>query len=292
MTRPRLRSCFISAPFGADTSLLRKVLDEKRIQWHDQTDVRVGDNWITAVEAAITRTDFVCLVLPAQSYRENALFELGMAYARRKPVLAFLGPSVSLPSDLLGLTYVRMDTSSDELVRSAVDAFLAHAIRPAPAALSRKTGTRSHPQGPSPTAASSNAGFAAEQRTAALLTQAGFIVSDVSTARDSRADLAVWIDEVQHSLGNPLLVEVKAGRISERRLADAAVGLRQHVVTTHGRCGLIVYWDDQERDFAEISPGWPLIFCLSGQTLSRLLSSGELATRLVALRNRAAHGTP
>ena len=33
MPRSRFKTCFISAPFGADTSVLRKVLEENAISW-------------------------------------------------------------------------------------------------------------------------------------------------------------------------------------------------------------------------------------------------------------------
>ena len=127
MRRTRFKSCFISAPFGADTSILREILDEKGIGWHDQTDVRAGGSWLDALDTAMTRSDFVCVVLPTERHRENVLFELVIAWARRKPVLAFLGSSLSLPSDIVGLTYFRVDSTNREAVRSVLDAFLAHA---------------------------------------------------------------------------------------------------------------------------------------------------------------------
>ena len=129
-----------------------------------------------------------------------------------------------------------------------------------------------------------------EQRTADFLREAAFILSEPSESRDQGADFAVWIDEVQHSLGNPLLVEVKAGDLSGPRLEEATSQLRHYVAKTHGRCGLVVYWDRQSRDFPAVSVGWPLVFRLSGRTLARLASQGLLAQELVRLRNDAVHG--
>src|SRR6202011_4537570 len=99
-----------------------------------------------------------------------------------------------------------------------------------------------------------------EQRTAALLQSAGFIVSQPSLRREQGADFAVWIDDIDEALGNPLLVEVKAGDISLRRLHDAAANLRRYVAKTHGRCALLVYWDEANRKYPEVSLEWPLIF--------------------------------
>lgn len=289
MKKARFKSCFISAPFGADTSVVREMLDEKGIRWHDQTDVRAGGSWLDAVDTAMTRSDFVCAVLPAERDRENVLFELGIAYARRKPVLAFLGSSLSLPSDMVGLTYFRADSANREAVRSALEAFLTHAS-PAPSmkpvARPSKRRGRSEPITLPPASAT---GQEFERLTAELLRKAGFILSEPSESRDQGADFAVWIDEVQNSLGNPVLVQVKVGDLSSARLEEAASQLRHFVAKTHGRCGLLVYWDRQNREFPAVSVDWPLIFRLSGHTLARLASQGLLAQELVRLRNDAVH---
>jgi hypothetical protein len=286
LKRTKFKSCFISAPFGVDTSVLRQLLDERSIRWHDQTDLRAGGSWLDAVDTAMTRSDFVCVVLPSERHRENILFELGIAYARRKPILAFLGASQSLPSDILGLTYFRVDSANREAVRSALDAFLAHATPTNPVTMRSKR--RAKPK-PYSLPSASATGFELEQRTAELLREAGFIVSDPSASRDQGADFAVWIDEVQYSLGNPLLVEVKAGDLSNTSLEEAASQLRTYVAKTHGRCGLLVYWDRQSREFPDVSVDWPLVLRLSGQRLAHLASQGLLAQELVRLRNDAVH---
>jgi hypothetical protein len=288
--RTRFKSCFISAPFGADPSVLRQILDEKGIRWHDQTDVRAGGSWLDAVDSAMTHSDFVCVVLPTESHRATVLFELGIAYARRKPVLAFLGPSLSLPSDIRGLTYFHVDSVNQEALSAALDAFLAHATPTAltkPVAMQSKRRPRSKPHA---LPLASATGFELERRTAELLRDSGFIVSDPSESREQGADFAVWIDEVQQSLGNPLLFEVKTGDLSRARLDEAASQLRHYVTKTHGRCGLLVYWDRHSREFPAVSVDWPLVFRLSGKSLARLASQGLLAQELVRLRNNAVHG--
>ena len=52
---------------------------------------------------------------------------------------------------------------------------------------------------------------AAEQRTAELFRQAGYIVSEQASQSDKGVDLAVWIDELESAIGGPLLVQVKSG---------------------------------------------------------------------------------
>jgi len=185
--------------------------------------------------------------------------------------------------------YVRSDATNPEAVRLALDAFLQHATPVSK--LRRASGSRKQRTKTTEASAPGAGAETFERRTAALFEEAGFIVSGPTERREQGADLAVWIDDVQHSLGSPLLVEVKAGELSPTRLDAAASQLREHVAKTHGRCGLLVYWDSHNRAFETASPKWPLILQLSGTALARLVEERRLIQELVRLRNAAVHGT-
>jgi len=289
MTEIRFKQCFISAPFGTDTSVLRSVLDERGIRWSDQTIVQPGSNWLTAMDDALTKSDFVCVMLPQGQQQGNVLFELGVAYARRKPILAFVASSATLPSDILSLTYVSIDPNDRAAVKLALETFLKHAVeRPVRATLGARSkgGPRFHAVSPEPPRATPEF----EQRTAKLLVGAGFIVSWPAEQRVKGADFAVWIDEVQHSLGNPLLVDVRAGTLSPQRIREAAAELRTYVSKTHGFSGLLVYWDKRNKEFPALTGEWPLIFQISGAKLTEFVREGRLPEELVRLRNAAVHG--
>jgi hypothetical protein len=288
MAQAPLKSCFISAPFGADTSTLRKALEERGIRWRDETSFEPGSSWLETLDRELSDSDFICSIVPADS-QSNTFFELGVAWAKRKPILAFVGPPVELPSDLVSLTYVRSDPTNPEAVRLALDTFLKHARR-RPHRLTRPPSSRVEPKKKATKNISPTTGLEFEQQTAELLRQAGFIVSDLSAVRDQGADFAIWIDELEHSLGSPLLVEVKSGEISVGKLREAASELRQYVAKTHGRSALLVYWDRHNREFVPVSTEWPLILQLSGETLTALVSQGRLVQELIRLRNAAVHG--
>lgn len=288
MTRSQFSSCFISAPFGADTSILRRALEERGIRWRDQTSVEPGSSWLDVLDKDLSGSDFVCAVLPAER-QGNILFELGIAYAKRKPILAFVSSPLQLPSDILSLTYVRSDPTNPDAVRLALGAFLDHAT-PKPPRRTRTASTKVRPWKEPVTSTPSASPLDFERQTADLLQQAGFIVSEPTELREQGADFAVWIDELQDSLGNPLLVEVEVGDLSAGLLRQAAARLRHHVSKTHGRCALLVYWDEDNREFPPAPPEWPLILQLSGTTLTALISQGRLVQELVRLRNAAVHG--
>ncbi|HEV2617513.1 MAG TPA: hypothetical protein VGU63_12990 [Candidatus Acidoferrales bacterium] len=292
----RFKSCFIAAPLGTDTSVLRRLLQANAIRWSDYTTVEPGLITATAIANAITAADFVCIILPGQA-QSNVLFEAGMAYARRKPILALIGKSENLPFDLASLTYFRVEANEIEAVDYALSTFLAHAsehplgeIRIPPS--KRETFEIRPPRmSVPPTSGPGRPDF--ERATEKLLLEAGFIVSSPSERRsqDQGADLAVWIEDLEsYSLGNPLLIEVKAGNLDQARLHLAGQQLRSYVSKTHGRSGLLIYWDSLKREFPKVQAGWPLIFQLSGEFLEKLIHEHRLAEELVRLRNNAVHG--
>lgn len=81
MPRSRFKTCFISAPFGADTSVLRKILEENSISWRDLTKLNFANNLIIGIDEAISKSDFICAMMP-EGENPNILFEMGLAYAR------------------------------------------------------------------------------------------------------------------------------------------------------------------------------------------------------------------
>lgn len=286
--RPRFKRCFISAPFGTNTAVLRAELEHKGIKWSDQTRITVGTSWLDVFNQELTRSDFVCAILPAKN-PGNILFELGIAWAKGKPILAFTASAMSIPGAIMSLTSVRSDVTDPEGVRLALSAFLEHA-RPKPLRRSLRPPKKSQGRSGQPTTISATSPLDFELQTAELLQKVGLIVSEPNENRDLGADFAIWIDELEYSLGNPLLVEVKAGVLSPEGLREAAANLRRQVLATHGRSALLIYWDRRNREFPSPPSGWPLVLQLSGSHLTTLVSEGNLIQELIRLRNNAVHG--
>jgi hypothetical protein len=288
MSQAKFRRCFISAPFGTDTGVLRKALEEHDICWRDSTNIEPGTEWLDVLDTESSRADFVCVILPGER-SANSFFELGMSFGKHKPVLAFVNSETELPREIKTLTYFRSDPSKADAVEAAVRTFLEHAspkLRKRGHAVSARRGSKH--EGFTTVA---ETGADVERRTANLFRSAGFILSEgAEGAVDRGVDFAVWIDELEQPLGNPILVQVKAGDFSADRLREAAMQLRQYIEKTHSNSGLLIYWDRSNREFPRISSEWPMVFQLSGPALADLVARNELPNELVRLRNAAVHG--
>lgn len=281
------RKCFISAPFGLDTSALRRELEQRNISWSDQTTIAPGSSIIDIIDSEILSSDFVCVIITENS-RDNVMFELGIAYARHKPILAFTKKYSDFLSDIHSLTCIHSDSSNVEVVSAALDTFLRYAKKAPPRRNKIYSAKISTISNIIPTA--TNVGQQMEKKTAALFHNANIIYSEQRETPSSGADFAIWVDELVSSLGNPILVEVKSGRITQERLHSACEQLKKYLGRVNARYGIVVYWDEEGKEFPSTRSDTPFIFQISGNLLINLLSSGQFAQELLRLRNVTAHG--
>jgi hypothetical protein len=123
----------------------------------------------------------------------------------------------------------------------------------------------------------------------ALFQGRGYVVERSQLPNDV-ADLAVWLDSVEASLGNPLLVEVKTGNLTEAQLTRSESQMRSRIGKTAAQLGLLVYLDRRGRKFPTDTSSWPLVVRISAVELVSLLGNGTLEETLVQWRNSAVHG--
>lgn len=116
----------------------------------------------------------------------------------------------------------------------------------------------------------------------------GAIVSH-SGPNDNGADMALWLDSSANSLGNPILVEVKIGQITDSRLSSAEEQLRGYLNATNVQSGLLLYLDSEMKQFGRSIIETPLIIRLDIRDLVNKLESQSLARILLSERNAMMH---
>jgi len=303
-TFSKFKTCYISAPPSTNISSLRRALEERSIAYTDQGDLRPGVPLLQEIERAINRSDFLCAVVPKATNHESVLFEMGMARGKKRPILIFVDFGIDLPYFLQGVPYSRAGLEDKAAIEDHLDAFLEHSgadIVHGTRERYRSTYVEQSKRVDTSWAALAlmtlEAGDPAvlESVVGRLFQEAGMVTSEYSMRgtgeqrRTLRPDLALWIDELQDFLGNPIPVEVKYGSLSARQIETVEDQLRRYILEIHSQSGLLVYLDKGEKQFPPFSGRWPLIIRLSLRELIEALEQGKLVHTLASIRNQAVH---
>jgi hypothetical protein len=295
-----LKSCFIAAPIAVNIRPLREALADRGIHVKDALSLLPGPGSIIgAIESAIRGVDFVCAVVsPRMS--SNVMFEIGLAYGARKPLFLVVDKEADLPANLKDIFYVRASPWDSEAIEFNLDNFLEHPTRGIPRR-QRTTEGKSEPSLPDGfeidekleslrSLQGLERAVALEDLVTGLLEQVDAVVTQERYSPDTGADMAIWLDGIESILGNPVLVEVKAGRLSEQRLQQAELELQHYLTQTNARAGLLIYLDQTGRRFPSSPSTWPLVVRFDVRDFVDVVARGELVAALIAERNKAAHG--
>lgn len=291
LSKAMRHSCFISAPYGVDTSVLRHELAARKVEWFDVTTIPIGATIIDAIRDAIERSDFLCVIVPSSATGRWTLLEAGIAIGAGKPILFILDRNATVPADLLGFHYALAGATDSEAIRFHLDSFLKGLDKKA--VTPRTTIGKRTKIGKRRTAPHFHS--AAESEVARLFEKAGFLLHEAprSDSGDYQVDLAVWIDDLLPIFSSPILpVEVKSV-LDNRTRREAADRLRHFLLSTGAGVGLLVDLternEQREKVWQSVGPP-PFVFAVSVGELRRKLESGSLVKQLIQSRNRAVHG--
>jgi hypothetical protein len=294
-----LKSCFISCPIDVNIDPLRRSLVNHGIEVRDAFSLPPGASIVRVIESAIREVDFVCAVVTSD-ISSNVIFEIGLAYGIRKPLFLLVDKESKIPSYLKEVFYVKASPDDIDAIDFNLEQFLKYETRrtrriikkydddPKPLieqklSINERLGALANLQ-------SIQYGFELERLVADILSQTDALVTQETYQYDKGVDIAIWLDEIGSILGNPILVEVKGGTLSENRLRMAEEQLRSYLAKTNARAGLLIYHDKEGNRYPSVSSDLPLVIRFDVRELVEILSKGELVETLMAKRNQIAHG--
>jgi hypothetical protein len=290
-TKNSLRTCFLSAPFGTDTRVLERELGERGFTVTDGRTVAATEPLIQEIKKRISEADLICVVAPSD-ISVNSAFELGVAVGTGKQVIVFAPLGTALPSDLLGVMYCSAPLEDSVGIVTFLDAYLAHGrsslgkapLIKEPHLLSKTESGRLRRR------LASARGRDFEQLVKTMFESAGYVASETLGPEDQGVDFAVWVDSLQHSFGNPIIVQVK-DRLSRGVAAHNEEILRWAIQRSRGRLGLLIYGSSYQPSEETLGKGgWPLVLRFGASELLSLFERGAFESKLIELRNRAVHG--
>ncbi len=252
--RPEKGTVFIAAPASIDTTKLREALEWRGFEPLDLADNEESDKSVSErIEDSLDRADLVLVVVPHRRMRSPSVFiELGYALAKKKRVLALIPPDEESP--LGDVPYLRAELDNGEAIGLGIDQVLAAARRQAKGKAkgkSRRNGvTKTKPIGTAADRLLDEAHAHSGELTARdiekivlrAIEQSGVsIVVGQQTPAHHRVDLAVWSDDLDPAIKNPVVIEVKCPLRGKTQFDQAIARLGESLDRTNTQLGVLIY---------------------------------------------------
>lgn len=294
MASSQIKTCFVTAAFDAKLQIIRDVLHQNDVRILSADEPGAVHSISEAISEAIDRADLVIGVLSQQN-SQNVLFELGIAVGRRKRILIFAPPKGdSVPSDLQGYLIVRTSLHNREAIEFALGQVLSAPNRSTPQ--KSKLAPSARPLGEEANVllskyseiVANEDGRRLEELVAEAIKSSGVDVVAQSSREDRGVDLAVWSDAFQSSIGNPLLVEIKARLRSRADFRRASHHLASIAFDSGSTWGLLLYGDGPTNvDLTGMSP--PTVMVVSIREMLQSLRTATFVEIVHDLRHRRVH---
>ena len=290
-----MRTCFISAPVNVDLSVLRAVLRSKGIKVVLPFECEITDETFgEQIAKAICQADILIAVMTDEKRNPNVFFELGYAWAKRKRVVIIQSRDVDLPAYLSGLPMLRVEPNDRQKLEPLLEQFL---NQQKPARSREQQLDKTKPlslRAKDLTEHLKRLGDQATHKECDNILLTAFRESGIQTiaeprSQDRRYDFALWLDELQYVVGNPVLVELKT-RITR---ASAKAVKRQFLDRLDqgvGKALLVVFLDGPEVPVCAESIGSPLVLFMPMARFISELEQKSLGDFVRAERNKLAHG--
>ena len=292
--------CFISSPLWVDTSNIRKILSEQSVEFFGVYDLQSGNSLSKNLVSEIRKADFAVIII-GEKY-PNVYYEMGICEGLRKPMLIIIEEGITAPdfihdhlhitSNLRETQFLKMTLSRFvEEFRSNRGKLLRRSIRTRPAHLSQDR-IRSYIELASEFRQQEHVNEnKLENLIYGVFEDLGLqIVSKESSFVGGKVDFALWSDQLETQIGNPILVEIKAGFLSHRTIVSSQEQLSSLINRTGAKAGILFYLDSEGKRFSDIYALEPLIISYDVEDFFEELLNKRFDEVILSSRNQIVPG--
>ena len=298
----RRLKCFLSASYDTDLSSIKSVLAENDIDIFDLYDFSIGSSIQQILKRKLRQADFAVFVVTKDS--KNVLYEIGVCEGLGKQSLIIIDKDANLPfylenklsltanlndRDFLKMTLLgfidemkskrrtsqkpRSEDSKDlEIYNSDIKAVLS-------SLLEQTKDIRENGQG-------RELEYIVEE----IFKTIHLKYADNSRGPDMGIDFALWSNKLGRILGNPIIVEVKFGRLGLDIFKKAETQIQRYAEKSEAKVALLLYLDRTGKRF-KLSPSLsPLIIAYDIEDFITDILKSSFENVILTSRNKIAHG--
>jgi hypothetical protein len=291
------RSVFLSHPARTDTSVIRRILEEEGVSILSAEQIETGESVRAHLVGAVQKVDALIAVIGEPSKSTNVFYQMGLADAMGKPVLIISVRESDPTSDQALYPYLRTRPDDEEALRFG----LTHFIR---APHHRSKSDRDSLATTKPIGKLVD-GFLARLHSGQSIKEDELINIIATAIRESGvdtqasvphrasyeeipADIAVWSDELDSVVGNPLPIEVRSSLLTAHAAESAAKNLMRSIAGAKARRGLILFLK-ASANAMEVLNKYPVL-AMSIEDFLEGMRTRSFGNIITDLRNQAVHG--
>lgn len=289
--------CFVIREYSVSNDAIcsvEDVLDELNIEKKDVFSLEPGERIESSIKNLILDSDFVIAILTR--YSANVLFEIGLAVGSNKSVFLLVEENIVLPFDLTSMPYIKINDNLRENLLLPLKYFIQGlhntknqelvTHRSLKSGIDEKRFLRSLQYIKTNGSVMDFAKFVEELF---IRLKAQYTILKFSNhADDVFYDFALWIDELEGNIHNPILFDLKFGKMNQSIL-DKISSERIISSINYGQMVIVLYCDTGNTDFSYINICPNLIIVNFEKFMLAVFKYG-LPKSILLLRNSVAHG--
>ena len=294
--------CFISASYETDTTLLKNLLAENGVEVFDLYDFSIGESIQQILKRKLRQSDFALFVLAKDNL--NVLYEMGVCEGLGKQNFILLEKEFKVPFYIENKLFLRANLQDREFLKATIEKILQDVqgkkIKPTTRIKEEskrkdvytrdiKDNLRSY-LSQIRTLRVNGHGRELEYLVEEIFKTIKLNYVENSQNLDKGVDFALWNDELGRIIGNPIIVEVKYGNLSETMFHSAEEQVKKYAEKTEAKVALLLYLDKGNKRHKIKSHLSPLIISYDIEDFTNELINTSFETIILNQRNKIAHG--
>lgn len=294
--------CFLSASYETDTTLIKNLLAENGVEVFDLYDFSIGESIQQILKRKLRQSDFALFILSEDN--KNVLYEMGVCEGLGKQHFIFLEKNFKVPFYIENKLFLRVNLQDRDFLKLSIEKILqdVRKKRIKPTKRIKEDSKKSEKYNRDIT--DNLRSYLSQIRNLRELgygKEIEFIVENIfktiklnyvenTTNQDKGVDFALWNDDLGKIIGNPIIVEVKYGNLTESTFRSAEEQIKRYIDKTDAKIALLLYLDKRDKRHKIKSPLSPLILSYDLEDFTNELINSSFESIILNQRNKIAHG--
>ncbi|MFN8255671.1 MAG: hypothetical protein U0W24_08290 [Bacteroidales bacterium] len=298
----RKLKCFISASYDTDLSAIKSVLSENDVETFDLYDFSIGSSIQEILKRKLRQSDFAIFVVSKDN--KNVLYEIGVAEGLGKQSLIIIDKGANLPFYIENKLSLTANLNDREFLKITLLGFIDEMKSKRKPIVRKKIidnkETESYNSNiknilnsllkQTKSLRETGQGIELEYIVGEIFKTIDLKYADNSRGPDLGIDFALWSNKLGRIIGNPIIVEVKFGKLANDTFKRAEQQIKQYADKSEAKVALLLYLDKSGKRFKIETSLNPLIIAYDIEDFICDLLKSSFENVILTSRNQIAHG--